>query len=254
MSQIIIYVDEGVGGYSLRHLVRSLRKSVDLSKYSLKRMDAVALLKENWESETALFIVPGGRDVFYHNKLKGEGVERISAYIRGGGSFLGICAGAYFGASEIEFEKGGQFEVCAKRHLGLFPGRAVGPALGSNKYHIESDRGAEAALVHWKEDYYAFTFYNGGCFFEEPERFAEVSVLGRYAELEQSPAAVVSCSVGKGRAILSGVHIEYDASHLNDDNPYFDHIVPKLKKTEDQGRRLFREVLEHVGLNIVRDN
>ena len=254
MSQIVIYVDEGVGGYSLRHLVRSLRKGVDLSKYSLKRMDAEALLRENWESETALFIMPGGRDVFYHKKLKGEGVERIGQYIRCGGTYLGICAGAYFAASEIEFEKGGQFEVCAKRSLAFFPGRAVGPAYGLNTYHIDSDRGAEAVLVNWQDVFHSFAFFNGGCFFEAPEQFGDVTVLGRYTELEKSPAAIVLCAVGKGRALLSGVHLEYCLADLSTDNPFHDHIVPKLKKTEEQGRRLFREVLELLGLTLVRDN
>lgn len=254
MAQIVIYVDEGVGGYSLRHLVQSVRCTVDASKYSLKRMDAEEVMRGGWESETALFIVPGGRDVFYHNKLKGDGVARIREYVHSGGSMLGICAGAYFGASEIEFERGGQFEVCAPRDLKLFPGRAVGPALGLNKYHIDSDRGAEAALIHWNDTFHSFVFYNGGCFFEAPEQYKNVAVLGRYAELEGCPAAIVSCSVGKGRAILSGVHLEYDASRLLDDNPYFDHIVPKLKKTGEQGRRLFREVLEEARLTLMRDN
>ena len=254
MFQIVIYVDEGVGGYSLGHLVRSLSRSVDLTKYSLKRMDAESLRKEKWEAETALFIMPGGRDIFYHEKLKGEGVLRLGEYIHSGGHYLGICAGAYFGASEIEFEKGGQFEVCAKRSLSFFPGRAVGPAYGLNKYHIDSDRGAEAALIHWQEDFHSFAFFNGGCVFEAPEQYADVTVLGRYAELKNNPAAVVSCAVGKGRALLSGVHLEYCLSDLTVDNPYHDHIVPKMKKTEAQGRRLFLEAIEHLGLTLFRDN
>jgi hypothetical protein len=47
---------------------------------------------------------------------------------------LGICAGAYFGAGAIEFEKGGAYEVCANRSLAFFPGYAEGPAYGKNKY------------------------------------------------------------------------------------------------------------------------
>ena len=254
MSQIIIYVDKGVGGYSLRHLVRSLSKSIDLTKFSLKRMDAESLRTQKWEAETALFIMPGGRDVFYHEKLKGEGIRRIGEYIRSGGNYLGICAGAYFGASEIEFEKGGPLEVCAKRPLALFPGRAVGPAYGLNKYRIDSDRGAEAALIHWQEEFHSFAFFNGGCFFDAPEDYFGVTVMGRYAELKNNPAAIVSCAVGKGRALLSGVHLEYCLNHLTADNPYHDHIIPKMKKTEEQGRRLFREALEHVGLTLLRDN
>jgi hypothetical protein len=35
-----------------------------------------------------------------------DGVRRVRDFVEKGGGYLGLCAGAYFAASSIEFEKG----------------------------------------------------------------------------------------------------------------------------------------------------
>lgn len=115
MTQILVYVDQGVDGGGLKQLISSLKQEVDLSIHNISRIDAKELVKREWEKEARLLIIPGGRDCFYHTALDGAGTEKIRSFVQEGGGYLGICAGAYFAASSIEFEKGGALEVCGER-------------------------------------------------------------------------------------------------------------------------------------------
>lgn len=249
MSNIIIYVDQGVSGESLRQTVKSLQQEVDFTRHALRRKDAKGLLSEPWEKETALLIMPGGRDVYYHSALRGKAAERLKQFIENGGSYLGLCAGAYFAAGTIEFEKGGRLQVCGERDLKFFPGQAIGPAFGHGKYSYESDLGIEAAKISWK-NHDSFAYFNGGCYFDSAHKFSSVQVLSAYLNLEESPAAIVQCKVGKGTAILSGVHIEFSAPFLSRGSRYLERILPQLEASESVRRQIFRDVLKELGLTL----
>jgi glutamine amidotransferase-like uncharacterized protein len=248
MGQIVIYVDQGVSGESLRHTVKSLQKEVCLEKHPLKRIDAQTLKKTDWEKEAALLIIPGGRDVFYTQALKGEGTDKIARFVKEGGSYLGLCAGAYFAAHSIEFEKGCSLEVCGERDLRMYPGLAKGAAYGSNKYSpYNTEAGAEAALISWGKTPH-FVYFNGGCFFVKPEAYPTVEVLATYSDLKEDPAAIVCCQFGKGKALLSGVHFEFSAHALNKESPYLKRIIPLLEKGEERRRELMRAMLQKLGI------
>jgi len=246
MKQIIIYVDQGVSGPALKQTMRSLQQEVDESSHAIKRMDAAALLSEKWEDETALLLIPAGRDVYYHQLLEGKGTDKIRSFIHNGGNYLGICAGAYFASRYIQFEKGGQLEICGERSLGFFPGTAEGPAYGLNKYVYDSEKGAEAAHIFWGKEFYQ-VYFNGGCLFADPSSHKNTSVLANYANLPLQPAAIVECKVGNGKAILTGVHMEYSAHSLNAEiNP---DLHAQLLDGEEKRRRFFREILQRLTIS-----
>ncbi|MFI5335021.1 MAG: BPL-N domain-containing protein [Chlamydiales bacterium] len=246
---IVIYVDQGVSGDALRQTVKCLQKEVDLNAHKLKRKDAAQILGSAWEKETQLLIMPGGRDIYYHASLQQKGADRLKRFIENGGGYLGICAGAYFAADAIEFEKGGRLQVCGERHLKLFPGRAIGPAYGHGKYSYESDEGVEAAHISWR-DQECFAYFNGGCYFDSAHTFSDVRVFGRYLNIEDAPAAIVECKVGKGRAFLSGVHIEFCAPLLSRGSRHIERIYPQLEKGESARREIFREILKEFNIKL----
>lgn len=202
---IALYRGEGVSADSLRYLIQRLRS------YPLRLVKPNFFSLPDWEAKTSLVVFPGGRDVPYQAALAGEKNRRLAAYVRGGGKYLGICAGAYYGSAMIAFEQGGPLEVCGARELAFFPGRARGPALGQGVFAYESDTGACQTEVSWREERHA-VYYNGGCLFEAPERFSKIDILARYSQLPEHPAAIIQCAVGRGTALLSGVHPEYPSS------------------------------------------
>jgi biotin--protein ligase len=184
-----------------------------------------ALLYTAWESRVSHFVLPGGRDRPYHAAFLGEGNRRIRTFVENGGIFVGICAGAYYGCSAVEFEKGLALEVCETRELSFFPGKAVGPAYGKGIFAYDSEQGARAARL--TEEQGEFTaYYNGGCTFEGD--FTGVKILARFADLPGQPPAVIECSIGKGKAVLSGVHLETRPEILDGGNPFLKPVIPLL--------------------------
>ena len=99
-------------------------------------------------------------------------------------------------------------ENTGARELAFYPGCASGPAYGLGHFSYESKAGARPASIRWKGGV-SPVYFNGGCLFEEPELYPSVTVLARYDDLAETPAAVVKCAVGKGEALLCGVHPEY---------------------------------------------
>ena len=132
---------------------------------------------------------------------------------------MGICAGAYFAGNYVDFAQGTDIEVLGNRELGFFPGAVIGPNLAPFDYTCAS--GARAAKVG-----NSTVYYNGGGYFAGADGIAGVEVLGRY---EDGKAAIVSCRVGLGRAILSGVHFEYDPELLCLEDPQHREILPELR-------------------------
>lgn len=239
---VLVYLDEGVGPVSSLLALKGLREV--LTPYSLivKTINRFALANTSWEEETLLLVFPGGRDVPYHTFLQGKGNAKIAAFVEKGGAYLGLCAGAYYGSAAVEFEKGNLLEVCASRELAFFPGVAIGPAYGPNIFCYGSEKGSRAALIKWEgpeltsREY--VLYFNGGCYFSEAEKYTNTKVLARYSDLYEQPAAIVQCRVGKGKALLCGVHPEYDFTALNPRDPY-SHPVAKALKDEEQHRQAF---------------
>ena len=251
-SKIILYADQGVDGGGLRHLIASFREIINPTFYSLQRVKAKDLVEEGWEEDTALLVIPGGRDIFYHALLNGRGTDKIRSFIEKGGKYLGICAGAYFACETIEFEKGGILEVCASRSLRLFPGIAMGPAFGLNKYSYENHRGAEAAKISWKDKEF-YVYFNGGCTFAAEKKFPFVRQISSYLDLNGHPPAMMEIEVGKGLALLSGVHFEYSVQFLNKEDQYLSRLYPLLSQSEDKRKILFGEILKRLGISLVSE-
>jgi biotin--protein ligase len=185
---IAVYNGEGVAAKFKKILVASL------SPHPVRLLSANALISSSWEKECRLLILPGGRDRPYHRDLKGEGNRKIKRFVEQGGSYLGICAGAYYAAASVAFDLGGPLEVNEARELSLFPGEAVGP-LAPFCYNDPS----RERLISLGE---ASVLYYGGPTF--PNAPAE-SVLYRYPS---GLPAILSFPFGRGLVLLSGPHVE----------------------------------------------
>ena len=52
--------------------------------------------------DCSLLIIPGGYTAQYVDALGEEGFEQIREFVAGGGGYIGICAGAYIAARNVE--------------------------------------------------------------------------------------------------------------------------------------------------------
>lgn len=246
--KISVYSDEGAGAGALRNLIHSLKAEEALRDYEIVRLGKNGMADPAWCSSTALLIFPGGRDIYYHRDLQGLPNQLIRDYVGAGGSYLGICAGAYYGCASISFEEGNSLEIKAERELAFFKGVARGPAYGTGLFQYGSEAGARVSYLKWcrpdrfeGKEYCAY--FNGGCEFIDAEEDGNATVLARYSDMDRGAAAVVECRIGKGKAILCGVHPEYASHGLDSRDPYLVPIKEKLQAQEENRKEFFTNLL-----------
>lgn len=207
----------------MRHCLYTLRRLL-APAYAVIPVSADVLLKEPWTGSCALLVFPGGADLGYCRTLNGEGNRRIRNYVNSGGSYLGFCAGGYYGSARCEFEVDDpKMGVVGSRELEFFPGVCRGLAFAGFVY--DSEKGARAADV--KINFDAFggpkedveesfkSYYNGGGVFVDAEKSKErgVEILASYTEdlhvdSGAEKAAIVYRKVGEGHAVMTGPHPE----------------------------------------------
>lgn len=253
--EVLIYVDDGVVERSKFETPRSLATVIDTDRHPLRAVDRSYFLTDGWEKRTGAVVLPGGRDIPYTTALNGAANTRIRRFVESGGCYLGFCAGGYYGAQRVEFDRGHPLEVVGERELAFFPGEAVGPAYGAGSFSYDSDTGARAAVVSWHGSDSTIgqtrVFYNGGCVFRDADRMPNTTILARYTELPGAPAAIVACEVGAGTAILSGVHPEYSAPSFRSTSGVLASIYEQLSSVEDTRVALLRDLMRRAGLTIV---
>lgn len=240
MKKIYVYKGDGVGGLSVRALLKSLKAFVIDKDYVVETIKSHHLLDPDTLKDCALLIFPGGRDVPYDRALRGLGNRHIKKYVKAGGRFLGICAGAYYGAKKVIFEPTKQYEVIEDRELAFFPGAAIGVIYNDTPFNYQGHDSAHIATIRYKKEDID-TYYNGGCYFENAKDFSPaVKVLAYYmnAEIKKVPA-IVMCKVGKGKALLSGIHFEMSPSFCKARKDIYEPLV----KNQSQRELLFTKLL-----------
>lgn len=206
---------------------------------------------QQWAHNVKLLILPGGRDLPYVEKITADSIKSIRSFITSGGSLLGICAGAYFSCSCVEFEKNTPLEVCGTRKLKLFCGTGRGCVYPNFEYNStggsrmaplnffksvkptpDVNKLAPAATKHATEEIQITpnatlippdhiqlapntrAYYNGGGEFIPYGDFNDFEPLAWYKDFPDK-LAIVSRHMESGKMILSFVHPEMCARYLD---------------------------------------
>lgn len=200
--------------------------------FVIKEQSSIAFQKATPEiliNTVALIIMPGGAGQAIYKQLGEQGNQTIKNYVKSGGRYLGICAGAYYGAEETKFEigRGEPYEINSDTNaaLGFYPGIAHGVAYEVGVFIYQSEAGARIAKLSTskKSERNIAVYFNGGCYFVDAENRPNTKIIARYADLDRQPAAIVQCQYGNGIAILSGVHFEY--RNIMIDHDYADKCI-----------------------------
>ena len=154
-----------------------------------------------------IFMLAGGRDRFYARDLAGRANAMIQRFVRTGGLYIGICAGAYYAGKRVVFDQGGPLEVIEERELGFYPDEVCGPYY--TPYFYDERQGARIADIKGYDSKEITCYYNGGPSFLRASLLPNVTCVARYNNKGmRSDWAVVAVKVEKGFAFLSGVHFE----------------------------------------------
>lgn len=250
MLKIAIYRGEGASALSLRQLVKAFRRLAP-------EMEVIRLSKEdiasgNWQG-IELLVFPGGRDLFYHESLSGEPVERLREWVFQGGRYWGICAGGYFGSSRVCLGIGEGNKITSQRQMRLYPGSALGPSLGNVEYDYLSQKECEVTPILLSEELGGeslLAYYNTGCSFVLDEKNEiETRELGWYGDVraKDNSCCLVESFPGKGYALLCGVHPEFHSDYMpNDPDFHTQRVVAELKNGKEKIDELFKRLLSRV--------
>lgn len=195
----------------------------------------------------ALFVMPGGADLYHCEKLNSKGNAAIRHFVETGGNYLGICAGAYYACEEIEWAKNDKTPICGARELGFYKGCATGPIYKLIEDNDINKSWDSATNISFKNKTMPI-LYSGGPIFEGDKN---AIIMARYEDLPNKPAAIVECSTGKGKAILSGPHIEHNADtytrtlykHLNSSFEWQSTVSEKLTPHNAEQNDLWHTLL-----------
>lgn len=242
-SGILIYQD-------YIHNNALLLKAAQRFGQSVSYCDAADIAGGILNDSVALFIMPGGADLYYCEKLNGAGNSAIRSYVENGGSYLGICAGAYYACSTIEWAKGTDQEIIGPRELKFHDGTAIGPVMEFIQEKDISKSWLGAPILAYDDDILKIdskTAYEAGPVFSD----GSSRILARYMN---GGAAIIECMVGHGRAILSSSHIERimpDAAHglYNLHNKNHDHdekIYNDLAADSSKQDKIWNHVIHYL--------
>ncbi len=189
------------GGVWVKGLLQ-LEKLLGEEGWSYQRIGPYEL-KEGLSPCCSLIIVPGGDTFRLRTELGQEGIEALTDFVKRGGSYLGICAGAYGVSKEVvwmsQYYSSGVY---------LFDGRAEGPLDELAPWPLSA-----TVEINLKSNHPALppatptikVLYWGGPAFTD----GKAEVLATYA-LNSLPAIIAGRKGGKW--VLTGVHPEASSS------------------------------------------
>jgi glutamine amidotransferase-like uncharacterized protein len=259
---ILTYIDAGASDWTAC-LMRTIGQQLQSGTYEMRAVMASDIRHDpTLFDDAVMFVMPGGADLPYCAKLNGAPNARIRRFVEHGGTYLGICAGAYYACRELAFHAGTRGAICGPRELGFVDAVAVGslPELTGGRLYDGTPRTTAAVELRTTERLASapmsvYTHYHGGCRFDfDGAPAADTDVLAVYADMEGTPPAIVSTRVGQGRAILTGVHLEVseqeceEALRGHSDMDKYMHVCHRLAETGDARLEVFRQVLAHGGL------
>lgn len=206
--KVAVYADSGPTGVGAIEWFRLVHESPEME---LKLVDGAAVRAGALDGQDVL-VMPGGDSRKEYATLGTNAAEKVKAFIRGGGGYIGTCAGCCL----LMDEPNGR--------LNVIPFRSIGCTGLVNGYYDVNDKGAQALGV--RPGPHKIRYNEGpilapttniidGASFEVWGTFGfEGAVKGKGKKGMYGAAALVGGTYGKGRVFVCVCHPEYFQSTL----------------------------------------
>ncbi|KAG7753479.1 hypothetical protein KL911_002872 [Ogataea haglerorum] len=253
---VLVYNGPGAASDSVKHCLDTLRLLLS-PYYAVAPVEPRTLLSQPWQAKTAMVVIPGGADLGVCSTLNGTGNQKIRQFVSAGGKYIGFCSGGYYASARCEFEVGNpNMEVSGARELKFFPGVARGASFKGFEYGTEEGTRPAKLKTHFAVQQPLYNYYNGGAVFVDADKHPNTQILAEYEESVEvecpgPQAAVILCSVGQGKALLTGTHPEYNPTLLEAEPGTDFEKSSKVLKEHDAARLEFmRHCLRSLGLKV----
>lgn len=256
-KEIWIYSDEG----TWEEGIISLEQFFSFYNIPHKRIYSNDLNNINDYSNTLAICIPGGFAYYYKIKLNEFAINNIRNYVSNGGSYIGICAGAYFASSKVIWE-GVEYDY----PLNLFDGKTIGSLHDIakwDKYKMTNiSLNAMNFINKGFKKNWSVLYYGGPYFESNKTNFENIAFWNEYQYLP----AIINFYFGNGKVLLIGPHLEIEensdrdsndfASNLNDYDSDWDLLYNLIKWAVNINTKV--DSKEYKNLNffyvIIRDN
>jgi glutamine amidotransferase-like uncharacterized protein len=117
--EIYIYNDYGSSEFCVKSLIECFKLiySESLVDINVRTISAEEILSgllacsQKNSPDMVMLIMGGGFDLGFEKMLGQRGTSIIREFVKSGGYYLGICAGAYFATDYVQFDLNGPLEV-----------------------------------------------------------------------------------------------------------------------------------------------
>lgn len=197
----------------------------------------------NFSALYKVILIPGGYAQWYNYWISRSGKEQIRNFVRNGGGYFGICAGAFFASDRIVWEgvtyddDAGYnvYEELTGYDLDLFSGTGTGPMNAIADWNKEGynmttfDFTTENTVLkgYKKPPYTEDILYYGGPYFTA-DSGANIEILAKYRY--NSKPGIIAFKYGSGRVVLSGPHPE-----IEEDSDRDGVTIPREDSMNDNG-------------------
>ena len=206
--EVLVFDGPGICPVSRQGLVDSLDTALAFN-YWVRTIDHEGLRTEPWTNSCALLVFPHCTHTQPYDALDADlpTITRVHQFVEGGGSFLGICGGAYFASKSAVWDG----HPWGSANLAFWPWLSKGPHLreGAQTHEFTLpfliDRGQPSGVNPNDKAPYCDLHYDGGGEFICEGETTSFTSMGRYSSNRR---AGVRCTVGTGTAVLWHARLE----------------------------------------------
>ena len=207
--KVAVYADGGPSGIGAVEWFRLVHESPEME---LHLVDGAAVRAGALEG-LDLLVMPGGNSKLEFTTLGTNGVEKMKAFIRNGGGYIGTCAGCcLLMDGEDRRTRLMPWNTCGSVNHTLFP-----------TFQLNAKGAAALGL---KEGPHVMRYHGGPCMWPTTNRIAganfelwgtydaEAAMKGKVKVKMHGAAAILGGTYGKGKVFVTAAHPEYFNSTL----------------------------------------